>query len=89
MALNSEQWLSYGISAGTATGGFVAKKVNGADGAVDWAAEMALDLATWGAMDYLTATCMALGALGVLVRMYIDISRHMDRKRALRAGIGD
>lgn len=80
MAITKDQVMSYGISGGTGMTGWVAQKTTDAEPEISWAAHMATDIASWSAMDYLTAACMGLGAIGVLHRMYVDWSAHQDRK---------
>lgn len=85
MAITKDQVLSYGVSGGTATTGWVAQKVTETEQAsVDWASSMAADVAAWAAMDYLTASCMILGAIGVVHRIFVDWSAHRDRKRRIQ-----
>lgn len=70
MAIKQEQVVSYGLSAGT--------------GGAGWLTRMVSDVSQWSAMEQLTALCMLLGALGVMVRIYVDWSAHCDRKRRER-----
>ncbi|GGO89064.1 hypothetical protein GCM10011348_45940 [Marinobacterium nitratireducens] len=81
MMITKDQVMSYGTYVGAGGTGYVAQKVGDAEPKASWAAHMITDIAAWSAMDYLTAGCMALGAIGVLHRMYVDWSLHRARKR--------
>lgn len=67
--MTKEQAISYGAGLATGGGGFLAR--------------MSQEVAQWSAMDLLTAVCMTAGFIGVVVRIYVDVSAHRDRKTGL------
>lgn len=46
-------------------------------------ASAGLAASQWTMLDWLSAVAMAAGILGVVVRIYVDLSAHRDRKRGL------
>jgi hypothetical protein len=71
MVVSREQFLSYGVSAATGSLGAIAKKSSEQE--MTWAAQFAADAGSWTAMEQVTVACMALGALGIVVRIYVDV----------------
>lgn len=61
------------------TDAVVSYVVSGGTASVSLQAGGMLDLTTWDLQDW----GVVIGVVGVCIRAYIDISRHLDRKRGL------